>query len=84
MLGIEADCEPSRNDYWRMGYIYPIQLTQWALASKPGHAILLRFMDTLSQRLNDIASRNEGNITSLEAIKEFQHIGPVSLTGPLP
>lgn len=66
-----------------MGYTYPIQLTQWALASKPGHAILLRFMDTLSQRLIDIAGRNEGNITSPKAIKELRHIGPVSLTGPV-
>jgi mannosyltransferase OCH1-like enzyme len=83
ILGIEADCQPSRDDYWRMGYTYPVQLTQWALASKPGHAILQRFMDTLSQRLIDIASRNEGNITSPKAIKELQHIGPVSLTGPV-
>lgn len=83
MLGIEADCQPSRDDYWRMGYIYPVQLTQWALASKPGHDVLLRFMNTLSQRLDDVASRNEGNLSSSEAVKELKHIGPVSLTGPV-
>ncbi|KAK5047601.1 hypothetical protein LTR84_006698 [Exophiala bonariae] len=83
MFGIEADCQPSRDDYWRMGYSYPIQLTQWTLASKPGHDVLLRFMDTLSQQLDDVASRNDGSLRSSEAVKELEHIGPVSLTGPV-
>lgn len=82
MLGIEADCQPSRDDYWRMGYSYPVQLTQWALASKPGHDVLLRFMKTLSQQLDDVANRNEGNLSASEAVEELRHIGPVSLTGP--
>jgi alpha 1,6-mannosyltransferase len=30
-----------------MGYTYPIQLTQWALASSPGHPALDQFMDNL-------------------------------------
>ncbi|TFB06086.1 Initiation-specific alpha-1,6-mannosyltransferase [Trichoderma ghanense] len=45
--GIEADTDPASNTYWRMGYTYPIQLTQWALASSPGHPALGQFMDNL-------------------------------------
>ncbi|KAK1241884.1 hypothetical protein MKX07_007707 [Trichoderma sp. CBMAI-0711] len=47
LWGIEADTDPSSNAYWRMGYTYPIQLTQWALASSPGHPALDQFMDSL-------------------------------------
>ncbi|KAL6802722.1 glycosyltransferase family 32 protein [Trichoderma sp. SZMC 28013] len=45
--GLEADTDPNTNTYWRMGYTYPIQLTQWALASAPGHPALKQFMDNL-------------------------------------
>jgi hypothetical protein len=83
VLGIEADCSPDKNDYWRMGYSYPIQLTQWALASAVGHPVLLRFMETLQRRLDDVARRNHGNISGVEAAKELRRIGPLSLTGPV-
>ncbi|OAL31272.1 hypothetical protein AYO20_08327 [Fonsecaea nubica] len=83
ILGIEADCAPYKSDYWRMGYSYPVQLTQWALASSPGHPILLRFMDTLQRRLEDVARRNRGDITAPQAVRELQRIGPLSLTGPV-
>lgn len=83
MLGIEADCSPDRNDYWRMGYSYPVQLTQWALASTAGHSVLLRFMETLTRRLQDVADRNHGDISSAAAAKELRLIGPLSLTGPV-
>lgn len=66
-----------------MGYSYPVQLTQWVLASSSGHAILLRFMDTLTRRLKDVADRNRGDITSPPAVKELRRIGPLSLTGPV-
>ncbi|KAL7804869.1 glycosyltransferase family 32 protein [Trichoderma aethiopicum] len=45
--GIEADTDPSSDAYWRMGYTYPVQLTQWALASSPGHPALGLFMENL-------------------------------------
>ncbi|EXJ57781.1 uncharacterized protein A1O5_12339 [Cladophialophora psammophila CBS 110553] len=83
ILGIEADCSPNKNDYWRMGYSYPVQLTQWALASSSGHAILLRFMDILQRRLEDVARRNRGDINAPEAVRELRQIGPLSLTGPV-
>jgi hypothetical protein len=66
-----------------MGYSYPIQLTQWALASSPGHVVLLRFMDILTRRLQEIADRHGGVITSKSAVQELRHIGPLSLTGPV-
>ncbi|KIX05410.1 uncharacterized protein Z518_06282 [Rhinocladiella mackenziei CBS 650.93] len=83
ILGIEADCDPDSNSYWRMGYSYPIQLTQWTLAAAPGHPVLLRFMDILTRRLQDISSRNGGDIASSSAIEELRHIGPLALTGPV-
>jgi hypothetical protein len=83
ILGIEADCSPDKNDYWRMGYSYPVQLTQWALASAAGHPVLLRFMDTLQRRLSNVASRYGGDLSTMEAAKELRQIGPLSLTGPV-
>ncbi|OAP55561.1 hypothetical protein AYL99_10534 [Fonsecaea erecta] len=83
ILGIEADCAPHKSDYWRMGYSYPVQLTQWALASSAGHAVLLRFMDNLQRRMDGVARRNRGNINTPEAIKELRQIGPLCLTGPV-
>ena len=83
VLGLEADCSPKKNNYWRMGYSYPIQLTQWALASAAGHPILFRFMETLQNKLEGAANRNYGHLDSFEAAKELRHIGPLSLTGPV-
>ncbi|OCT48027.1 glycosyl transferase [Cladophialophora carrionii] len=83
VLGIEADCPPDKDDYWRMGYSYPVQLTQWALASSSGHPILLHFMDTLQRRLNHVANRYRGDLTDTDAAKELRQIGPLSLTGPV-
>jgi mannosyltransferase OCH1-like enzyme len=83
MLGIEADCAPQSNEYWRMGYSFPVQLTQWALASTVGHPILLRFMQTLQHTMDDVARRNQGDLNSEAAMKELRAVGPLSLTGPV-
>ncbi|KJR86273.1 glucosyll transferase [Sporothrix schenckii 1099-18] len=45
LVGLEADVDPASDAYWRMGYTYPVQLTQWALASAPQHAALAHFID---------------------------------------
>ncbi|KAI1613217.1 putative glycosyl transferase [Exophiala viscosa] len=82
ILGIEADTSPKSNDYWRMGYSSPIQLTQWALASSTGHPVLLRFMDILFRRLAHVANENGGTITSPSAIEQLRFLGPLTLTGP--
>jgi len=65
-----------------MGYSYPIQLTQWALASSSGHAVLLRFMDILTHVLQHVANDNAGDLRSTGAVKRLRQIGPLSLTGP--
>ncbi|KAJ9605805.1 hypothetical protein H2200_009654 [Cladophialophora chaetospira] len=83
ILGIEADCPPDGNEYWRMGYTYPVQLTQWALASSSSHPVLLRFMETLTYYLQAIADRNGGDLKSPDALRELRRIGPLSLTGPV-
>jgi hypothetical protein len=82
VFGIEADCPPDTDTYWRMGYLNPIQLTQWALASAPGHPILSRFMDNLYRRLKEVASRHGGNLSSPSAFQELRHMDPLVLTGP--
>ncbi|KIW13919.1 hypothetical protein PV08_06700 [Exophiala spinifera] len=82
VFGLEADCPPLSDDYWRMGYTYPVQLTQWALASATAHPVLLHFMDILVHRLGEIAAQNNGSITTPSAIKELRRIGPLALTGP--
>jgi len=82
IFGIEADCPPNTDDYWRFGYTNPIQLTQWALASAPQHPVLGRFMDTLLQRLQEVASHHGGTLRSPSAFKELKRLDPLLLTGP--
>ncbi len=82
IFGIEADCPPESDAYWRMGYTYPVQLTQWALASATAHPVLLRFMDILTQRLADVATQNGGSITTPAAVEQLRFMGPLTLTGP--
>lgn len=49
LLGIEADNDPDTDAHWRMGYNFPMQLTQWALASAPKHPVLDRFIATFQE-----------------------------------
>jgi hypothetical protein len=65
-----------------MGYSHPIQLTQWALASAPGHPLLSRYMDILSQRLQEVEDRNGGDLRCENAAEELREIGTLDLTGP--
>ncbi|KAM0247511.1 hypothetical protein ACHAQJ_009817 [Trichoderma viride] len=71
--GLEADTDPNSNAYWRMGYTYPIQLTQWALASAPGHPVLKQFMDNLRAEV-----RLETEATSYDP----NRADPLTRTGP--
>ena len=82
ILGLEADCDPEADQYWRMGYSYPVQLTQWALASSPAHPLLQRYMDNLNRRLDGVADRNGGDLRAMKAHQELQALGPLILTGP--
>ncbi|OKL63205.1 hypothetical protein UA08_01419 [Talaromyces atroroseus] len=82
IFGIEADCPPDSNMYWRMGYTNPVQLTQWALASAPGHPALTWFMQKLYSALNEVANHHAGNLTTPEAYQELYYLDPLILTGP--
>ena len=82
ILGIEADTDPNSDSYWRMGYFYPVQLTQWALAASAGHPVLFRFMDKLFNQLRIVSDDNNGTLDSPAAVMELRRIGPLALTGP--
>lgn len=77
LWGIEADTDPRSDSYWRMGYAYPLQLTNWALASAPQHPILYRFMDRLQEKLKvekkEIMDSPKGKIKGHD---------PLTRTGP--
>ena len=82
ILGIEADCPPDGNEFWRMGYSFPVQLTQWALAASPGHPVLLKFLETLTRVLQSVADDYGGDLRSPGALRALRRLGPLSLTGP--
>lgn len=78
--GIECDTDPRTNAHWRMGYPYPVQLTNWAFASAPNHPILQYFLDRLREKAAEARDRvlkNPG--TSLSQL----HYDPVTRTGPV-
>lgn len=70
IFGIEADNRPDPDSsYWRMGYRYPVQLTNWALAMSPLHPVATQFLATL-----------RGNITQHR--EQLRGVDPLDLTGP--
>lgn len=70
IFGIEADNLPEPDDtYWRMGYTFPVQITNWALAMAPGHSIADRFLSSLTERIETDADT-------------LSRIDPLDLTGP--
>lgn len=73
IFGIECDTRPERDDYWRAGYSYPVQLTNWALAFAPHHPIAAQFLTHLMEEV-------DANSTRLEEIDPLQLTGPPALT----
>ncbi|ODA81353.1 hypothetical protein RJ55_04318 [Drechmeria coniospora] len=71
--GLEADTDPDLDTYWRMGYSYPVQVTQWALASAPRHPALAQFMTNL--RAHVAASKSATD-------KATEDLDPLTRTGP--
>jgi hypothetical protein len=70
IFGIEADNPAEPDDtYWRMGYTFPVQITNWALAMAPHHPVADRFLSSLTDRI-----RTDVNMLS--------RIDPLDLTGP--
>lgn len=75
IVGLEADCPPNSDTYWRMGYLLPVQLTQWAFAWAPGHPILQIFLDRLFM---EPALQPHSN--DLDALDPLTLTGPVAFT----
>ncbi|KAI9376022.1 hypothetical protein BJX61DRAFT_548056 [Aspergillus egyptiacus] len=82
IVGIEADTDPDTDAYWRMGYFFPIQLTQWAFAFAPHHPILQLFIDRLRQTIQLIMYEQQ-LLTDPEQDHGLDWIDPVNLTGPI-
>ncbi|BFZ64115.1 hypothetical protein YB2330_005254 [Saitoella coloradoensis] len=79
ILGIEADDQES----WRMGYHYPVQLTQWTLASAPHHPILEMYTERLCSAVHEALTRDAvdgGRESVLSALDPVDLTGPVAVT----
>ncbi|POR31074.1 Initiation-specific alpha-1,6-mannosyltransferase [Tolypocladium paradoxum] len=79
LWGLEADTDPQSDAYWRMGYTYPVQLTQWALASAPKHPVLSRFMDGLNAQISEAKNASSDAAGATAAAGKAD---PLTRTGP--
>lgn len=82
LLGIEGDNSPDSDTYWRMGYNYPVQLTQWALASAPQHPILNRFVSNFVARVKELSQPYKGDVSAITGAGALSKEDPLQLTGP--
>jgi hypothetical protein len=82
LLGIEGDNNPDTDTYWRMGYNFPVQLTQWALASAPQHPILNLFISNFAARVKELSRPYGGNISTIAGAGLLSLEDPLKLTGP--
>ncbi|OAQ81290.1 glycosyl transferase [Purpureocillium lilacinum] len=75
LWGLEADTDPESDAYWRMGYTYPVQVTQWALASAPKHPVLTQFVDNLKAQI-----RKEKESPKAPVADPLTRTGPAAVT----
>lgn len=73
IYGLECDAPPDTDEYWRMGYTFPIQLTNWAFAMAPHHP-------TASAYLTQLTADIRQNSSHLSAIDPLDLTGPPALT----
>ncbi|KAK0389899.1 hypothetical protein NLU13_3472 [Sarocladium strictum] len=81
--GIEADLDPDTDTYWRMGYKYPIQLTQWALASAPNHPVVELYqarLRALADEAEAAAQKAGVKLDALEKAYAVERTGPHAFT----
>ena len=77
IFGLESDNLPEPDDtYWRMGYTFPVQVTNWALAMSPHHPIAALFTSGL-------AARVQADMDILPTIDPLNITGPPVLTHTL-
>ncbi|EGR47005.1 glycosyltransferase family 32 [Trichoderma reesei QM6a] len=79
--GIECDTDPDTNTHWRSSYTYPVQLTNWALASAPQHPILQYFLDRIPEKAAE-ARHRAAHTPGVSSLAEL-HYDPVTRTGPV-
>lgn len=82
IFGLEADCPPDSDSYWRMGYTNAVQLAQWTLAAAAGHPVLSRFLQNWAHRLREVSDHHDGDLTSPGAQETLRWLDPLILTGP--
>lgn len=70
IFGIEADNPPAPDTtYWRMGYTFAVQITNWAFAMAPHHPVSDQFILSLKTAI----SQNRDNL---------REVDPLDITGP--
>ena len=73
IVGIEGDNYEDTDDFWRMGYSFALQLTNWAMAMAPQHSIASHY---LTQVTNEIMQ----NATRLKEAQILDLTGPPAFT----
>ena len=69
IFGIEGDNPPAPDPtYWRKGYTFPVQLTNWAMAMAPHHPVAYQYIEDLKSAILGMGDLRSAN--------------PVSLSGP--
>lgn len=76
VFGLECDSDPAGDEYWRLGYTHPVQVTNWALAMAPTHPIARVYVELVAAQLAD-------NTTNLREIDPLDLTGAPVLTAAL-
>ncbi|GAB7350696.1 hypothetical protein MBLNU459_g1255t1 [Dothideomycetes sp. NU459] len=83
ILGIEADTKEDSDSFWRMGYTYPVQLTQWALASATDQAVLTQVLKNFQEEMKAVTNESYAeNVNTASGSGSLKHLDPLELTGP--
>lgn len=76
ILGIEADTDEESDSFWRMGYTYPVQLTQWVIASAPNHVVMTKFLQDFRMQMKNLISQ----AVVLNGVDPLELTGPAAIT----
>jgi hypothetical protein len=76
ILCIEADTDQESNTFWRMGYTYPVQLTQWVIASAPSHVVMTKFLQDFRIQMRHLIS----NAVVLKGLDPLELTGSAAIT----
>lgn len=84
ILGIEADTPEDSDLFWRMGYTYSVQLTQWALAGATNQSVLSQVLLDFQEQMKVITTRPDEDV--VDAVFEenaLRNLDPLEITGPV-